>query len=304
MKFFASTVSRLKQAISTILKINERLDEIKINQGILLASINEKKESRNLRDYEFKVFSQWGEDGILQRLVKVVEIKNRTFIEFGVEDFFESNCRYLLMKDNWSGLVIDGSSSNMNRLKGSYFFWKHHLIAVDAFITRDNINDLLARSAFDEDLGILSVDLDGNDYHVLEKITFFRPRILICEYNSVFGPSRKISVPYDENFMRTTKHSSNLYWGASLAAMTHLANKRGYSLVGTNTASNNAFFVRDDLLNDNLEVLSVEQAYSASLYREGRDAEGRLTYIGAEDRLKMIQGMPVVNVETNATEQL
>jgi hypothetical protein len=304
MKSIASTVSRLKQAISTILKINERLDEIKINQGILLASINEKKESRNLRDYEFKVFSQWGEDGILQRLVKVVEIKNRTFIEFGVEDFFESNCRYLLMKDNWSGLVIDGSSSNMNRLKGSYFFWKHHLIAVDAFITRDNINDLLARSAFDEDLGILSVDLDGNDYHVLEKITFFRPRILICEYNSVFGPSRKISVPYDENFMRTAKHSSNLYWGASLAAMTHLANKRGYSLVGTNTASNNAFFVRNDLLNDNLEVLSVEQAYSASLYRESRDAEGRLTYVGAEDRLKMIQGMPVVNVETNATEQL
>lgn len=304
MKSIASTVNRLKQAVSTILKINERLDEIKINQGILLANINEKKGSRDLRDYEFKVFSQWGEDGILQRLIKVVDIKNRTFIEFGVEDFFESNCRYLLMKDNWSGLVIDGSSSNMNRLKGSYFFWKHHLLAVDAFITRDNINELLARSGFNEDLGILSVDLDGNDYHVLEKITFFRPRILICEYNSVFGSNRKISVPYDENFVRTNKHYSNLYWGASLAAMTHLANKRGYSLVGTNTASNNAFYVRNDLLNDKLEVLSVEQAYSTSLYRESRDPEGRLTFVGAEDRLKMIQGMPVVNVETNATEQL
>lgn len=304
MKSVASTINRLKLAISTIFKISERLDEIKINQGLLLASINEKKESRNLRDYEFKVFSQCGEDGIIQRLVKVVEIKNRTFIEFGVEDFFEANCRYLLMKDNWSGMVIDGSPSNINRLKDSYFFWKHHLLAVDAFITRDNINDLLAQSGFDEDLGILSVDLDGNDYHVLEEITFFRPRILICEYNSVFGATRKISVPYDENFIRTTKHFSNLYWGASLAAMTHLANKRGYSLVGTNTTSNNAFYVRNDLLNDNLDVLSVEQAYSASLYRESRDTEGRLTYVGAEDRLKMIQGMPVVNVETNATEQL
>jgi len=304
MKSIAAKVNKLKQAISTILKINERLDEIKINQGILLTSFNEKKESRNLRDYEFKVFSQWGEDGIIQRLVEIIDIKNRTFIEFGVEDFFESNCRYLLMKDNWCGLVIDGSSSNMNRLKGSYFFWKHHLLALDAFITRDNINELLARSGFDEDLGILSVDLDGNDYHVLEKITFFRPRILICEYNSVFGATRKISVPYDENFMRTKKHYSNLYWGASLAAMTHLANTRGYSLVGTNTASNNAFYVRNDLLNDRLEALSVEQAYSTSLYRESRDAEGRLTYVGAEDRLKMIKGMPVVNVETKATEQL
>ncbi len=177
-------------------------------------------------------------------------------------------------------------------------------MAVDAFITRDNINELLAQSGFDEDLGILSVDLDGNDYHVLEKITFFKPRILICEYNSVFGPTRNISVPYDENFMRTNKHFSNLYWGASLGAMTYLASKRGYSLVGTNTAGNNAFYVRNDLLNDKLEVLSVERAYSNSLYRESRDTEGGLTYVGAEDRLKMIKGMPVVNVETQATEPL
>lgn len=304
MKSIASVINRLKQAVSTVLKINERLDEVKINQGILLSSLNEKNESRNLRDYEFKVFSQWGEDGIIQRLIKVVEIKNKTFIEFGVEDFYESNCRYLLMKDNWSGLVIDGSITNISRLKAAYFFWKHHLLAVAAFITKENINDLLAKSGFDEDLGILSVDIDGNDYHVLEKITFFRPRILICEYNSVFGATRKISVPYDENFMRTSKHYSNLYWGASLAAMTHLANKREYSLVGTNTASNNAFFVRNDLLNDRLEVLSVEQAYTTSLYRESRDRDGALTYVGAEDRLKMIQGMPVINVETNKMETL
>lgn len=304
MKSPKSIVNRLKQAVSTIFKISEQLDEIKINQGLLLCALNEQKASRNLRDYEFKVFSQWGEDGIIQRLIGAVELGDKTFIEFGVEDFSESNCRYLLMKDNWRGLVIDGSAANIERLKASYFFWRHHLLAIQAFITRDNINDLLAQSGFGEDLGILSVDIDGNDYHVLEQITFFKPRILICEYNSVFGASRKITVPYDPDFVRGKKHHSNLYWGASLAAMAYLANKRGYSLVGTNTASNNAFFVRNDLLNHKLEVLRPEQAYLPSLYRESRDERGALSYVGAEARLALIRGLPVVNVETSAIEVL
>lgn len=304
MKSLKSVIAKLRRAISIILKINVILDEIRINQGIVLSALNENKKSQNLRDYEFKIFSQWGEDGILQYLTKAVEIKNKTFIEFGVEDFFESNCRFLLMKDNWRGFVIDGSSTNIDRLKKSYFYWKHHLVGIDAFITKENINDLLATSGFDEDLGILSIDVDGNDYFIYEAINFFKPCILICEYNSVFGATRKISVPYEPGFIRTNKHYSNLYWGASLPAMTHLANKKGYSLIGTNTACCNAFYVRNDLLNNNVEVLSVEQAYSPSHYRESRNENGDLTYITAEERLKVIKGLPVFNVEKNVIEAI
>ncbi len=133
-----------QQTISTIQGINEDLDEIKINQGIILAAMKEHLKSTNLQDFEFKIFSQWGEDGIIQRLLNVVEIRDRTFIEFGVEDFFESNCRFLLMKDNWSGYVIDGSPQNIERLKKSYFYWRHQIEATCAYITRDNINELLA----------------------------------------------------------------------------------------------------------------------------------------------------------------
>jgi hypothetical protein len=250
------------------------------------------------------VFSQWGEDGIIQHLCKCVEIENRTFVEFGVESFVEANCRFLLMKDNWSGFVIDGSERNIRSLKHSYFFWRFGLQAVDAFITRENINKLLERSGFDEDLGILSIDLDGNDYYVLEAITGFKPRILICEYNAVFGDTRKISVPYDPAFQRTKGHYSNLYFGASLAALTHLAGRRGYSLVGTNRAGVNAFYVRNDLLTPKLQALSSVDAYSPSLARESRDRDGNLTYVGGDDRLKLIRGLPVFNVETNAAETL
>ncbi len=296
--------SKLKKTLHTITSIDEKLDQVKINQGLILSEMNRNKLSNNIKDYEFKVFSQWGEDGIIQHLLDILDIKNKTFIEFGVEDFFESNCRFLLMNNNWSGLVIDGSKDNIEILKNSYFYWKYDLKAIAGFITKYNINEILNDSGFDQDIGILSIDLDGNDYYVLESINFYKPRILICEYNSVYGALRSISIPYQDDFERTQKHYSNLYFGASLGAMTYLANKKGYSLVGTNSASNNAFYVRNDLLNDKLEVLSAEQAFVPSKIREGRDAHGALTYVAGDDRINVIQGMPVLNVITNEIERL
>jgi len=304
IQYFKKLMVKITQVFSTISKINERLDEIKINQGIIISKINENNSTKNIKNYEFKIFSQWGEDGIIQYLIKSIEIKNKTFIEFGVEDFFESNCRFLLMKDDWQGFVIDGSKSNIQRLKSSYFYWKYHLDAVWSFITKDNIEWILKKSGFDNDVGILSIDLDGNDYYILEAIQEFTPRLLICEFNPVFGGHRKISIPYQSDFHRTNAHHSNLYWGASLAAMTHLAKKKGYSLVGTNSAACNAFYVRDDLVNDKVEVLSVEAAYSPSNYRESRDKDGNLTFITADNRLSAIKGLPVYEVEKQVIEVL
>lgn len=311
IKYFKKVVSKVKQALTTLDNINQRmdsinqqLDEVKINQGLILSNLNNNKSTKNIKDYEFKVFSQWGEDGIIQYLIKSIEIQNKTFIEFGVEDFFESNCRFLLMKDNWKGFVVDGSTSNIQRLKNSYFYWKYELVALDQFITRDNIEGILATSGFEEDLGILSIDLDGNDFFILEAINNFKPRILICEYNPVFGGARKITIPYQADFYRTNTHYSNLYWGASLAAISHLADKKGYALVGTNTAGSNAFYVRKDLLNDSVEVLSVESVYSPSNCRESRDEYGNLTYVTGNKRLEVIKGLPVYEVEKGAIEPI
>jgi hypothetical protein len=293
-----------RQILNPYLTIESHLDQIKQNQGLILSELNKKKIEKDIRSYEFKIFSQWGEDGIIQHLTRVVEIKNKTFIEFGVEDFFESNCRYLMTKDSWRGYVIDGSLRNIARLKNSHFFWKHQLEANCAFITRSNINQLLEQSGFDYDLGILSIDLDGMDYFVLEAITNYKPRILICEFNPVFGATRKVTVPYKDNFNRTSAHYSNLYGGASLSAVTHLAKKKGYSLVGTNSAGQNAFFVRQDLVNENLMVMTAEEAYTNPNFRESRDLRGSLNFLSAQDRLNEISGLPVLNVETDELETL
>src|SRR5437868_1668200 len=184
---YRERLNRIVRMGGRIEKITQSLDEIKISQGRILENFNRAKTAVNLQDYEYKVFSQWGEDGIIQHLTSCIPIENKTFIEFGIEDFSESNCRYLLINNKWSGFVIDGSEENIQRLTSTSYFWAHDLQAVSSFITRENIEALLQKSGFDLDVGILSIDIDGVDYWVLDAISHFRPRILITEYNAVFG---------------------------------------------------------------------------------------------------------------------
>jgi hypothetical protein len=257
-----------------------------------------------LSSYGFKVFSQWNEDGIIQKIINSIEIRHKTFIEFGVEDFFESNCRFLMMNNGWSGYVLDGSRKKIDRLKKAYFYWMYDLNAVNAFVTRGNIDALLKESGFDRDLGLLSIDIDGVDYWVFEAIDHYKPRVLILEYNSVFGTRRKITVPYKDNFARRDMHYSDLYWGASLPAMAYLADLKGYSLVGTNGAGCNAFFVRKDLINKEIRAVSVEDAFKPFMARDSRGKDGRLTYLGPDNRLDAIKGLPVVNIITGQTEAI
>lgn len=288
-------------ALRKIFTINRELDLLKINQGVILSKINFDKKYSLLSDYEFKVFSQWGEDGILQHLSQSIEIKNKTFIEFGVEDFFESNCRLILQKDNWCGFVIDGSSRNIERLKRSYFYWKHSLNALCSFITEDNIEQLLSSSGFDKDLGILSVDIDGVDYFILKKLSSWTPRILVVEYNAIFGANRAVSVPYSSTFVRSKMHYSNLYYGASLAAFVHQANIMNMALVGVNSAGSNAFFVRRDLLNEHVQEVSIADCFVKAKFREGRDPSGALNYQSGCEALKHINNLPLIDVIDQTT---
>jgi hypothetical protein len=304
-------VSAIFRKITEILYFEMRRIEyserILINQGRILANqqINRSTDQQiDIKDWEFSIFSQFGEDGIIQCLVNSIEIENKTFIEFGVEDFSESNCRFLMMKDNWRGFVIDGSERNISRLAKSYYYWKYDLKAICEFVDKDNIENLLDQSGFDQDLGILSIDLDGVDYFILSSIVKFKPRILICEFNPIFGPTRKVTVPYDKKFQRFQHHYSGLYWGASLSALNDLATRLGYGLIGTNSAGHNAFFVRNDLIRPPFHCLNPEQAFDVPRYRDGRDAQGNLSFIDFSARQETIQGLWVLNTETQLLETL
>jgi len=237
-------LSSLKAAATRLRTIEERCRKIQEALGRI--------ENRQLRyllaaeiqQAEFRVFSQWGEDGILQHLLRHVSVSRKIFVEFGVENYTESNTRFLLMNDNWAGLVIDGSAANIEYIKQDEIYWRYNLKAEAAFITKDNINDLIRRNGISGEIGLLSVDIDGNDYWVWDAIDSVIPSIVVVEYNARFGPERAVTVPYDPAFVRAAAHHSNLYWGASLAAFCLLAKRKGYSFVGCNTAGNNAFFVQ------------------------------------------------------------
>jgi len=284
--------------------IEAEIDRIKINQGRMLEVLLASNSSDRLQDHEFKVFSQWGEDGILQWIIDHIEIRNKTFIEFGVEDFRESNCRYLMMSRGWSGFVLDGSERNVDETRRAYWHWRYNLVARAAFVTRENIDELLSESGFDADLGILSIDIDGMDYHVLERIERFRPRVIVAEYNALFGDTRPITVPYDQTFTRGRAHYTDVYFGASLAALKHLASAKGYALVGTNSNGVNAFFIRRDLMRAPFRELSPQEAYTPTTVRQSRDRSGRLDYLPASQQMHAIQGLPVLNVISGSMERL
>ena len=294
-------LNRLADALPRLLQLDRRIDEVKINQGRMLAQMQRPDANGPLWQYEFKVFSQWGEDGIIQFLVNHLNIAHRTFIEFGVEDFSESNCRFLLMKDYWHGFVIDGSEKNMARLRSSYFYWQHQLSCKASFITRENVATLVDESGFDKELGILSVDIDGVDYHVLEALGQWRPSILIVEYNDAFGIQRPVTVPYDPAFVRRQKHASNQYWGANLPAFCHLADQRNYALVGINGVASNAFFVRRDLLNEHVREASLASCSRQASFRDSRGTNGGLTFLSGLARAHVMADMPVVDVATGQT---
>jgi hypothetical protein len=291
----------LARIVQRLLQTDRRLEEIKLNQGRILTAMQTPDGSIPLWKREFKIFSQWGEDGIIQYLTNQLDIARHTFIEFGVENFNESNCRFLMMKDQWRGFVIDGSQDNIDQLKNSYYYWQYQLNGKAAFITRENINQLLEESGFNKELGILSVDIDGIDYHVLEALHDWRPAILIVEYNDVFGWKRPVSVPYDSAFVRGKKHFSNQYWGANLPAFCFLADNRGYALVGTNSAGSNAFFVRRELLNDAVREVELVSCVREAIFRDSRDEAGRLTFLAGTTRSHAISNMSIIDVCSGET---
>lgn len=275
-----------------------------IRQGKILAELfSRKSDIRDFSEVEFSVFSQWGDDGIIQWLLGQVDFPNRTFIEFGVEDYRQSNTRFLMMNNNWSGLVMDGSEENIDRIKTSEYFWKYELHAKSAFIETDNINELISSSGFDPEVGILHIDIDGNDYWAWKSIACIRPIVVIVEYNSVFGSERSLSIPYDKGFVRSKAHDSNLYWGASLKAFCDLAEEKGYDCIGSNSVGNNAYFVRKDKRPALLNAKTCSEAYVRSKFRESKSTDGTLSFLSGDSRVACIRGMPVVNTETGQEEK-
>jgi hypothetical protein len=260
----------LKKAKETIIKLNE----IKLLNGKILAEIQKKNFYLDLNNSEFKVFSQFGEDGIIQYLVNNLKITNKIFIEFGVENYEEANTRFLLENNNWSGLIIDSSSENISHIKKQNYYWRNKLIAIREFVSPENINEIIKKNQFNGNIGLLSVDIDGNDYWVLNAIEVVFPDIIIMEYNANFGSDKSLTIKYNPSFKRAKTGINKLIYGCSLKAASNLCETKGYSLVYVNKNGNNAFFVKKKLLNAKIKATTVESSFKANSFKEFFDVNG------------------------------
>jgi hypothetical protein len=191
-------------------------------------------------------------------------IKNKIFVEFGFH-YAAFNCIGLI-REGFSGLLIDGDpSENTLIMKMINRILRTNINVRQEFLSLDNIE--LALQSVKEGIGVLSIDVDGNDYHLLKEIlSFVIPEVIVVEYNASLLDSL-ISVPYDKNFVRHVKHDSGWYHGASLSAFSKLLSNYGYSLVRS-IGGLNAFFVNESILSSqNLDPIAPEKAYTENILR-------------------------------------
>ncbi len=277
MKTFLKNMAAPWQAISEILKNLKSLNSSSSKYQDILAELqidnylienlhkNPKYDNpKKLNRYEFKVFSQAGEDGIISEIFNRIGTTNKFFVEFGVGNGLENNSAYLLVK-GWQGYWIEGSERFCKSIRQSFkdLIANQQLTLKNTFITAANIEDLFREGNVPTELDLLSIDIDGNDYWVWQAITNYRPRVVIVEYNAIYPPESSWVMQYNPSHQ--WKYNSHV--GSSLKALEKLGHQQGYKLVGCSFSGVNAFFVREDLLADHFcSPFSAENHYEPARY--------------------------------------
>lgn len=290
----------LKKNLSSIFKkvFDEEVQKELILKAKLLSIKNKNlKKIKNLSDVEFQVYSQWGEDGIIDWVINKFPEIPKSFLEIGTENYKESNTRFLLVNKNWDGFLIEADKVAVKDIKSQRVFWKHNLKIENKFITKDNINTIIKKINIPKKIGLLSLDVDGVDYWILNNLSVLEPSIIVCEYNSLFGQKKSVTVPYKKNFIRSEEHYSNLYYGASIKAFVELMKKKNYFLIGTNSAGNNAFFLKKNLFNKINKLISEKKIF-VSKFRESRDSNGKLTFLDKKKSLEIIKNKHMIDLKS------
>jgi len=237
----------------------------------------------HLIPYGYKIYSQNEEDGIIREIFNRIGTTNKVFIELGVGNGLENNTLALLF-ENWKGLWIEGSAQSVDSIKNHFVntIATGQLSVICSYITRDNVNELLSSYLQNKEIDLLSVDIDGNDYHVFEHISSVAPRVVVIEYNAKFPPPIVFCMRYNEKHVWDSTDN----FGASLKFLEIKLGEKGYNLVGCNLTGSNAFFVRQDLTGDKFaSPFTAENHFQPARYWLGMTASGHpASYSTLENR--------------------
>jgi hypothetical protein len=240
-----------------------------------------------LRAAEVRVHSQNGEDGILAYLLDRIGPTTRDVVEFGIGDGTECCAANLVLTFGWSAHLLEANADGARAAVAFYAQRAGGRVNVDhTAVEPDTVDALLSRhvaSVFD----VLSLDIDGNDYWVLEALQAVRPRVIVVEYNASFGPERSVTIPYTRDFDRYSVHASGFYHGASLTALARLGERKGYVLAGCDSRGTNAFLVDAEAAAGRVEAVSPAEAFAPLFER---------AHLSVEEQFRQIEHLPLVEV--------
>jgi hypothetical protein len=242
--------------------LNRQVDQVQItNQYRLMKKLLTPAEMPSFRDVGFKVFSQFEEDGILLYIFSIIGTTNKRVVEICAGDGTECMAANLIINHGWDALLFDGDAELTAR--GIHFYsnnqstWLHPPVFKQAWLTRENVNQLITENGFEGDIDLLSLDIDGNDYYIMESINVIRPRVIICETQNVVPGDHALTIPYSPDFNRK-KDLHPDFMGVSLLAMKKLLSKKGYRLIGSHRFGFNAIFMLNEVGTDYFPEVRVE----------------------------------------------
>ena len=299
IQFLVRLIKKIKLDIYAFDKIMFCVGEVQISQNK-----NKYEEVSDLNEIEVKIFSQNGEDGIIDYLINKLKLNTKNFVEIGVGNYRESNTRFLYNKYHPKGLVVDFIDDMEKKVKPFVNLWKGDLRICNKQINSENILHTLNHNC-DYKIDIFSIDIDSIDYWIIEKLNKRISKIFVAEYNPVFGSDIEVTVPNISGFERNKYHYSNLCYGMSLRALINLMDKKGYYFIGTNLQKINAFFILKDFKKEeffkNIEIKSLDN-YTNSNIRDSRDENYKLSYLSGDKKIKEIEECKVINLKDNKNE--
>lgn len=216
------------------------------------------KSITKLHEASYNNFTYHGEDGIILYLLNQMTDVPSVFVDIGSGDCIKSNCANLAVHYGWEGIFIDKNEKQLvigKRFYQSFVDRGRRIQILNETVLADNVNEILSRAGMNGEIGLLSIDIDGNDYWIWKAIEKIKPRIVVIEAKVEFG-KKDLIVPYGDN----NHHSvDKMYNGASVEAIRKLGKMKGYKMAGSNRQGYNLFFVRQE---ENIMEESVDSVLS------------------------------------------
>jgi hypothetical protein len=269
----------------------EQMIQVQIkNQYKIMAQLFSVDKMPKIIDTGFKVYSQFDEDGILLYIFSIIGFTNRKVVEICCGTGSECNTANLIINHACYGLLFDGDGNNISIAKK--FFqenkstWLLPPICKHAWITKDNINDLIKEEEFIGDIDLLSLDIDGIDYYLWNSIEIISPRVFICECHNIVPDDMAITIPYKEDFSYTSKDNYHEeFRSVSPLAMIKLSKRKGYRLIGAHKYGFNLIFMRNDIGNNIFPAITLDQI-----------SNNQYTIIGKKTRWPFVKDAPWIKV--------